>query len=505
MASCSSYFQAMFSSGYKESQWRGDKLQEIYLPGIGAEALGQVLEFVYTGSLELSPTNIQSVLACASQLQVQSVVSLCSRYLHTNLDLDNCGDILTLADTFSLPKLKHNVLRFISENLKQFSSRCEFLSLEPGQLSSLLNSNFPVNITESEVLTATASWLEHDLAARLAFSDQMVAAVRLADIPSRDMAGIMERPGLKCMKDKLAALERLSPLRQSDTYKMVNSRGMEMAVVRVGGFGTSGITNSISYYHVNHKDGAWRHLTSVPHVECCNFGASVLHNLLYVVGGCWNQGLQENIHPFGFCYNPRQDKWTTTTAMIRERCRFTLTECGGKLYAVGGSTETGELEDEVSVEVFNPDSDTWTACRRIPGGNRTCHAAVKLREKILVAGGLDQDTVLDTLLEYDTLHDTWQLLTRLPRARADHSLLVQDDVLYVVGGWRDTGEGRVLVREVDRYDVLADIWTVETILPKPRYHCGVTKVAGKIFIIGGFLDDEMIDRAIRVTGESCIC
>ena len=37
--------------------------------------------------------------------------------------------------------------------------------------------------------------------------------------------------------------------------------------------------------------------------------------------------------------------------MTRERCRFTLTECGGKLYAVGGSSEDScqlELEDEVS-------------------------------------------------------------------------------------------------------------------------------------------------------------
>jgi len=105
-----------------------------------------------------------------------------------------------------------------------------------------------------------------------------------------------------------------------------------MAVVKVGGFGPSGITNNISYYHTNSKDGGvWRHLTAVPHVECCNVGVAVLHNLLYVVGGCFNQGLQENIHPFGFCYNPRQDKWATISAMVRERCRFTLTECGGKL------------------------------------------------------------------------------------------------------------------------------------------------------------------------------
>ena len=40
------------------------------------------------------------------------MVRLCSRYLHTNLDLDNCRDILSLADTFSLPQLRHNVLRY---------------------------------------------------------------------------------------------------------------------------------------------------------------------------------------------------------------------------------------------------------------------------------------------------------------------------------------------------------------------------------------------------------
>ena len=46
--------------------------QDIVLPGLAAEALGLVLEFVYTGKLALSPRNIQEVLACASQLQVSN-------------------------------------------------------------------------------------------------------------------------------------------------------------------------------------------------------------------------------------------------------------------------------------------------------------------------------------------------------------------------------------------------------------------------------------------------
>ena len=53
-----------------------------------------------------------------------------------------------------------------------------------------------------------------------------------------------------------------------------------------------------------------------------------------------------------------------------------------------------------------------------------------------------------------------------------------------------------------RYDVAADMWTVETMVPVPRYHAGVTKVAGKMFLIGGFLEEELLDsRATRRTGR----
>ena len=149
------------------------------------------------------------------------------------------------------------------ENLQQLVPTSGFLRLDSSQLVALLHSNFPINLTESEVLAAAARWLEHDLAGRLALADRVVEGVRLADIPSRDILTLLDRPGLKVVRDKLAALERLSPLRQSDTYKMVNSRGMEMAVVRVGGFGPSGITNTISYCHTSREGGVWRLLSEV--------------------------------------------------------------------------------------------------------------------------------------------------------------------------------------------------------------------------------------------------
>ena len=93
---------------------------------------------------------------------------------------------------------------------------------------------------------------------------------------------------------------------------------------------------------------------------------------------------------------------------------------------------------------------------RLPGGSRSQHAAVKRRERILVSGGLDHGQgldhhqVLDSFLEFCPQQETWREVSRLPRPRADHAMILYDDMVYFVGGWRDSGEGRVLVAEVDR-------------------------------------------------------
>ena len=122
---------------------------------------------------------------------------MCSRYLTSQLDLDNCVDILSLADTFTLHRLKQSVFRFISENLKQYSSTAEFRAFTADQLASLLQANFPVNLSESDVLGAAAGWVEARPGERAERAHQVVEGVRLQEIPSRELAGLLERPGLQ--------------------------------------------------------------------------------------------------------------------------------------------------------------------------------------------------------------------------------------------------------------------------------------------------------------------
>ena len=67
-------------------------------------------------------------------------------------------------------------------------------------------------------------------------------------------------------------------------------------------------------------------MTTIPHVECSNFGCAVLANKVYVIGGVLADtvdtfGGPETVHPFGFKFDPVTDSWENIPPMMKERAR----------------------------------------------------------------------------------------------------------------------------------------------------------------------------------------
>ncbi|CAO2589813.1 Zinc finger and BTB domain-containing protein 17 [Lemmus lemmus] len=67
LAACSEYFKMLFV----------DQKDVVHLDISNAAGLGQVLEFMYTAKLTLSPDNVDDVLAVASFLQMQDIITAC--------------------------------------------------------------------------------------------------------------------------------------------------------------------------------------------------------------------------------------------------------------------------------------------------------------------------------------------------------------------------------------------------------------------------------------------
>jgi len=82
--------------------------------------------------------------------------------LQAQLDLENCVDIVTLAETYSLFQLKERVYRFICSHLMEFAQKQDFQRLSAEQMDHLLSCEYPVDCAESDVLHILLQWIEFD-------------------------------------------------------------------------------------------------------------------------------------------------------------------------------------------------------------------------------------------------------------------------------------------------------------------------------------------------------
>lgn len=80
LASCSSYFHKLFTSGAAADQ------QNIYnIDFVAAEALGALLDFAYTATLTVSHSSVADILAAARLLEIPPVQDVCTHLLDTKV------------------------------------------------------------------------------------------------------------------------------------------------------------------------------------------------------------------------------------------------------------------------------------------------------------------------------------------------------------------------------------------------------------------------------------
>ncbi|XP_054164415.1 kelch-like protein 13 [Oppia nitens] len=508
LSACSDYFRAMFT----DPVFMERKQKEIVLNGVTSEGLHHILEFAYTSRLALNLSNIQEVLSTASHVQMQDVVQACSDYLEEQIVVDNCVDLATIADTYSLWQLNKKVYYFICSNLMVFSQTNELDRLTFQQLTRILDCDYPVDCSESDILSIVMKWVELDVSQRVQCLSQLLPFINYKEITKEELTQHWNRlekilsTSIGChrfiYRKIFSQIEYKSP---DESNVLINSRGMELAVIKVGGFSDNGVTNDITYYLESEKK--WKYLSRIPHVEQCNFGMTIHRNQLYVVGGCFNsvQSLEENVHPFGFKYNPlcnnSGNPWSTIAPMHKERCRFTLTAVANYLYAIGGASDTEfpDIDDDlyISGEIYFPETNDWGPMASLPVPYRSQHSAVAYNHYIYISGGLDQDIVLKDLIRYNTITDEYDSnMSPMLCERADHTMIVFNNKIYVFGGWFEapiTGL-RVLANTIDCYDILNDSWSVIADIPTPRYYAGIVNKGSIVYIIGGFHSDNTFDR-----------
>lgn len=210
-------------------------------------------------------------------------------------------------------------------------------------------------------------------------------------------------------------------------------------------------------------------------------GIGVAGGRLYVIGGYSRSALSVwNSVATVYAYDPATDIWTERASMPTARGALSVTEHGGKLYAIGGYDRKA---NNAQVEVYDPVRNVWEARAPLPTA-RDHLAAVTAAGKIYaiggrVNGGYDRNLALVEM--YDPAIDQWTRVSDLPTARSGVTAVANEGKIYVFGGEGSAGT----FRENEAYDPVRDAWQTMAPMPTARHGLGSAAVQGRIYVVGG--------------------
>lgn len=222
-------------------------------------------------------------------------------------------------------------------------------------------------------------------------------------------------------------------------------------------------------------------------------GAAQLGGFVYVVGGTVRGSFATADLPTLEAFDLTTKTWMTKASMPTPRSDVDLVAVGNYLYAIGGrSGPDGRVTRRDEVERYDPATDTWTTRSRMPT-RRNAHATVAYGGKIYVMGGNNGppsgSNRLAVVEVYDPDTDTWSRADDMPAPADGITAAVSGERIYVFGQIA----GRAIVY---RYDPATDDWddiTLPTAIPFA--HAAAAAQDGKIYVMGGYALDGISGKA----------
>ncbi|CAG2255921.1 Kelch-like protein 20,Kelch-like protein 38,Kelch-like protein 28,Kelch-like protein 24,Kelch-like protein diablo [Mytilus edulis] len=174
LAASSPYFRAMFTSELREEKNSG-----IIFNDISAWTMKRIIDYIYTGKLEINTDNVQELLVAGSMLQYEAIVDSCCKFLKCQLDPYNCLGIEKFAQMHSCHRLEEEAYKHALENFSVVTEQVEFLELTVDSLIRYVSSDWIDVRTEEIVYDAVIKWIEFDVDERKKYITQLLENIRL--------------------------------------------------------------------------------------------------------------------------------------------------------------------------------------------------------------------------------------------------------------------------------------------------------------------------------------
>lgn len=303
-------------------------------------ALQLLVEYAYTGHIEISDENVQCLLPAASLLQIDVIREACCSFLLRQLHPSNCLGIHLFAHTHSCEQLQLSSHQYALEHFQEVSATEEFLSLSFEEISSLVSNN-QLNVADEEtVYSAVMRWLKHNFESRRTHFATLLSYVRLPLISRHFLIEQVLEESLirqdseakdlliEAMRYHLCPEERTESLHSART-KQRSPDGLEPYIFAIGGGSLFSIHSECEFY--NPRDNSWSAVSSTSQRRS-RAGVASLNRHIFAIGGYNGTKDMSSVE----MYDPLVNAWTPTVSMGSKRSCLGVAALNDMIYAVGG-------------------------------------------------------------------------------------------------------------------------------------------------------------------------
>ena len=235
LSTASPFFDKLFQSEMKEKEEGIIRFEEI-----SASVLEDVLEFIYTGHVEIhDEQSAKDLIIAADYLHLVCLKTFAGRFVERLLTNSNCISTFYFAEKDQCEELVAKSRKFVHENFASVAELDEFLELEAEEVGSWISSDDICVEAEEDILKIIEKWIEQNERDRKAKFEELFRHVRLVFV-SRDFLIVdivtnqLVRDNYSCLKKVSDAIELIS-CASKNAFKSPRRRLGTHATVVCGG------------------------------------------------------------------------------------------------------------------------------------------------------------------------------------------------------------------------------------------------------------------------------
>ena len=481
LCAASPFFYNALNSDMKEKKEGVIRLEET-----SKAVMEEVLEYLYTGHVDINDQNAFDLLKIADYLIVPSLKELSRDTILQTLSPSNCFMAYYYSTMYLDSELDEIMIAqyFTFNNFVYAAESDDFLNLSVKQVEEWVSSDQIVVEEEEQVFQVIVKWMEKSENSKHQSFFQLFRHVRLVHVSRNYVFDVI-------LPHPLVKSSKLCSEFVFDVMQEVSNGTEECYFAQPQRNCLQTHDNTIvvmedkrSLCYIASED-KWYNFNSIRHaLHDRNTSAAAMttcQGKLYVVGG-------NDEGPAAECYDPLINSGNQGKSFNLKAISYAGVVCfQGHLYVIGGEANAKTRLN--SVLKYNPDTDLWHSLSPL-SSPRSSVCAVADSKSLYVIGGNSSIGHLNIVEKYDPDSDSWSKIPSTIQERSSACGAIVREKVFVFGGLASTAPSENFI---EMYDPTANNWIRINSAIAPRGFSRAVSVKGQIFVLGCFEQDDSLE------------